>query len=400
MNTENSPALLITSSFPPGCGGSAALLYELLRHFPVNSLVVVHHAEVSRLDDSRRLPFEASPISIFGSQRWTDRVLRRAPWLMHRLMARQARKMARHHRVHAVYAHYPDALAVVTAWKISREFHLPLVVYFDILWEEATSGYVQSLARCYEHRIVTDAARRFAITEFAADYLTNKHGVPFEVIPHTIDASHLPIDWNPPPVTPRPVIHFAGSVYRKMNLDSIERLAEALPLCQSRPVVDFCSKFRFPGAVNDLNYRFLSKSELIEAQRQAHVLYLPQAFESTHSMMVRNNMPTKIMEYFVSGRPILVHSPADSYLTWLARREGFGYVVDQPDAQALARGMDELVTNESLQRELVKNALRFARTRDSRRWWQPLYDALFPSRSDDAATIPPSTPLVESPAAM
>lgn len=298
-------------------------------------------------------------------------------------MARVIDRTIRQYGVQRIYAHYPDAIAVTSAWQAARKYGLPLTVYFDILWEEATRGYDQQLAKKYERLISEYADRRFAITEFAADYLSKKHGLTWDCIPHTIDVRQLPDGFYPVPARSRPVIHFAGTVYPKMNKDSLDRLALAVSVSKSKPILDICSRYRFEIPSTDVQYRFLSRVELVKAQRQADILFLPQAFESTAPEMIRHNMPTKVMEYLVSGRPILVHSPADSYLTWLARQEGFALVVDQPGITALANAIDELISNTTLQATLVANALNFARKRDSSHLWRNLYLALFNSNPDD-----------------
>ena len=82
--------------------------------------------------------------------------------------------------------------------------------------------------------------------------------------------------------------------------------------------------------------------------------------------MIRHNFPTKAMDYLRSGRRILVHAPADSYLTWLAKQEGFALVVDRPDIKELAAAIDRLAADCDLQEKLVSNALAFVRTRESR----------------------------------
>ena len=106
------------------------------------------------------------------------------------------------------------------------------------------------------------------------------------------------------------------------------------------------------------------------------MLYLPQAFDSSAPTMIRYNCPTKMMEYLVSGRPILVHSPPDSYLAWLARCAGFALVIDRPDVGELAAAIDRLAMDAALQAQLVDRALAFVRTRDGRRWSQVLWEAL------------------------
>jgi glycosyltransferase involved in cell wall biosynthesis len=374
------PVLLATSAFPPARGGSSVLLYELTRHFPAGSLVIVHQ-HFDPLPGMRRLPFETHEVSLAGSARWTDRLFRRAPWAALMLVRRAIYQMVKRYHVERIYAHYPDALFVVAAWQVAQKLSLPLTIYFDILWEESVTGFVQYLARRFEHAIVRYADRRFAITEFAVHYLTEKHGVPWELIPHTIDTQQIVNGLCEVPKRDRPIVHFAGSVYRVMNLDSLDRLVQSISLCRSQPILDMCTRFRFGPTQVPVQYRFLDRESLIVAQRQADILYLPQAFQSPVPQMIRNNMPTKVMEYLVSGRPILVHSPADSYLSWLARKEGFAYVVDQPSHHELATSIDRLLDDHDLQRRLVQRAQEFARSRASERWSAILQQALFETRS-------------------
>ena len=102
----------------------------------------------------------------------------------------------------------------------------PLTVYFDTLWEEAfivrRPAY---LARRFEKRILQRADSRFAITEFAVEHLQRKHGVRVELLPHTLDVTGMANGLTPMPADAPVVVHFAGSIYSKMNTDSLVRLS-------------------------------------------------------------------------------------------------------------------------------------------------------------------------------
>ena len=136
-----------------------------------------------------------------------------------------------------------------------------------------------------------------------------------------------------------------------MNEDSVVRLAAAAKQAHARPALDLCTP-GLPAELRDqgLTCRYLRRDELRATQRRSTILYLPQAFRSNQPLMIRHNFPTKAMEYLCSGRPILVHSPSDSYLAWLARREGFALVVDRPDVADLAEAIDRLVEDRNLQK--------------------------------------------------
>ncbi len=377
VSRRGRPVLLATQSFPPSTSGSSVILFNLLRHFDENSIVAVHGLN-NPLSPSLdlMLPFHRYRAPAFDNARFVLALARRIPSFVTELVRRRILTVARFHRVRRIYAHYPSAVFVVAAWKAAKRLGLPLAVYFDILWEESVSGVSAGFARRFEHDVVQYADRRFAITEYAAAHLAQKHGVAFDVIPHTACmedvAPGLQSDHNG-----RPVVHLAGGVYSSMNQDAVERLVAASDCCESRPLLSFLT----PSIPADLHHQnveigFLGRDELRTHQRHSTILYCPQAFQSQNPLMIKNNFPTKMMEYLCAGRPILIHSPPDSYLSMLAKREGFAVVVDQPDVAALAAAIDRLVVDSDLQERVVSRAFDFVNKRASFDWAGVLWNRL------------------------
>ena len=213
------------------------------------------------------------------------------------------------------------------------------------------------MAHTYEKRILARADSRFAITEFAADYLARKHGIPVDFLPHTIDLANKAAGFQALSADVRLTIHFCGGIYPAMNQDAVIRLADAAepgPDSAARQLLFSLLAARTAGARSQA--RYLPREQLRAAQWQSTVLFLPLAFASDQPAMIQYNFPTKAMEYLCSGRPILVHAPADCYLTWLAKKEGFALVVDHPDSGELAAAIDRLVSDGQLQRELAAKA--------------------------------------------
>ena len=369
--------VLISSwGFPPVSTGSGYILYQLLRHFPQEELVAVHGICEPAAYKGRSLDAIGSPVTVLGSYVWTRRMMRRLPTFYISLIRRRILKLARRYGARRIYAHFPDGCFTVAAWQAAAELGLPLTVYLDILWEE--SGVeAAALARRFEHRVLQGADRRFAITEFAVEHLERKHGVKVELLPHTTDTAELPAGLRQLPRNGPPVVHFAGCINAAMNGDAVLRLARAAAIAKTSPKLDMCTP-SLPDELRGLGIgsRYVDQASLADAQARSTILFLPLAFESPQPLMIRHNFPTKAMDYLRSGRPILVHSPADSYLTWLARREGFALVVDRPDVAELAAAMDRLAVDCDLQEKLVSNALAFVRTRESKVWAEKFWDAL------------------------
>jgi glycosyltransferase involved in cell wall biosynthesis len=96
------------------------------------------------------------------------------------------------------------------------------------------------------------------------------------------------------------------------------------------------------------------------------MLYLPLAFDTPWKDEIRTVYPTKAVEYLVSGTPILLHAPADSYTAQEARELGWALVVDRPDTPALQDAIRRLAEDGALRESLVSAARKAAEGRDAR----------------------------------
>lgn len=375
---SNGTVLLSTKSFPPVIGGSAFLLFELLRHFPEDYFSVVHGVNDPLDQESAlRLPFKRKQV-LFINRINTPRAVRYVPEIYSRLIRYHLQKEINKGNIRRIYAHYPNGVFLVSAYKTAKKNKLPLTVYFDILWEELARNKELELAETYEKEIMEYADQVFAITEFAVEYLSKKHIRKVELIPHTMDVKLLD-SIREIPVLETPKIHFAGGIYDMMNTDAVLRMVNAVETSGRQIELEFCSP-DLPHELVDKGYKnkYVSRDVLVELQRNSSILFLPLAFNSARPMMIRNNFPTKTMEYACSGVPILIHAPKDSYLSQIARQEGFAYVVDEEDQEALMEGINRLLEDKELQKQLTDNALRFAKSRDSKHW-----SAIFKSALDN-----------------
>ena len=97
-------------------------------------------------------------------------------------------------------------------------------------------------------------------------------------------------------------------------------------------------------------------SEIPQIQQSADILFLPLGFETPSAEIVRTAAPGKIGEYLASGRPVLVHAPADSFVAWYFRQHECGVVVDENDPQKLAEALRRLLEDGDLRARLAARA--------------------------------------------
>lgn len=373
--------LLVTKSYPPVTGGSAFLLYELTRHFNTEDLVVIHGINDPPVKSNQELPFKRKQVLLLGSGVNTLRFNRYLPKWYLKLIRFEIRKAIKRDNISLIYIHYPNGAFAVAAYLEAKKAGIPYVFYQDILWEEREKGAELELAKQYEAQVIAGAAYCIAITEFAAEYQTKKHGRIFHTIPHTLNTANIPEGINRSKNIKKRV-HFAGGIYPQMNEDSVLRFMEACKQLPFELEYEFCSP-NVPSSLKDydIEWKFLSKDKLLDAQKTCDLLFLPQAFKSTSELMIKHNFPTKTMEYLCSGRPLLVHSPADSYLSHLCINKEFGMLVDQPDVELLTKSLEELLTNEAQQEFYVNNAIALAKERRSEIWFNELERILIKAQS-------------------
>jgi glycosyltransferase involved in cell wall biosynthesis len=100
--------------------------------------------------------------------------------------------------------------------------------------------------------------------------------------------------------------------------------------------------------------------DIAPVQRQADILFLPLAFNSPIAEVIRTSAPGKTGEYLSVGKPILVHAPEDTFISWYFRQHQCGLVVDRDDTNLLALAITRLSSDQDLCAQISDRARRRA----------------------------------------
>jgi len=285
------------------------------------------------------------------------------------------RRQIRRWKPDVILGAFPVLDFFIAAYQVSRELGLPFYAHMHDLWQEnyAPGHRRRTLADRWEREILTHSRRVLCMTETQSDHYQKKYGISPEILPHTIsteDLASAPTAMGRK-LMPRKTAVFVGSCSRGMNMDALRvfgQAADLLPddfdvlLCTGSSREDLAAQ-----GVQSRRFQFAwkTRSEVREVQSTAHVLIAPLSHKNGEMDEVRTVFSTKLLEYLVSGRPILVFAPADSFHARSARSGGWGHVIDKDDPRALAEGIVRLATDESLASALVEGALAEARRREA-----------------------------------
>lgn len=363
---------LVSGVLPPSSSGQSMMLHRLLAGFDPSGYCLLTRSFLGLSPDdpayTQRLPapyhsLDDSPVT--REPLWWRRLK-----TFGRLFARARRLAAivQQEACEAIVVCSGDLLDLPAAFLASRRLGLPCYVYVFDDYRHHSYGALRWFARWAEPWCLRRAAGVVVINEFLRDELLRRHGpLPVTLIRNPCSL-HLapPGAFRPIPANGEIRIVFTGAIY-EAHYDAFRHLLAAFQLLPGRNFrlhlytavapADL-ARHGIAGPIVHHGHQRLDAMPAI--QQQADLLFLPLAFASPYPELIRTTSPSKMGEYMAAARPILVHSPRDSYLAWYFRQHGCGLVVDAPDPAALAAALARLVDAPALQSQLAGQARALA----------------------------------------
>lgn len=106
---------------------------------------------------------------------------------------------------------------------------------------------------------------------------------------------------------------------------------------------------------------FLKGQPYRDALTRADALLVIMGFVEEARRIESTSFKSKIVDYLLAERPLIVWGPAYSTAVRHARSRGFGLVVDRPDPSAVVAALEQLRVDPALGRSLVEAGRRFRR---------------------------------------
>jgi glycosyltransferase involved in cell wall biosynthesis len=383
----SSPSRLmyVDTYFAPLPGGSEVLMANLLASYPGEVFAAVQQHNKLSEDPTFRppcpvdrmwVPWEAVSCTLFSPYRHK----RVSMWAYRRFLRREVHRR----RPTVMMAAVTSWSVFVAAYQVAKQAGLPFYAHMHDLWQEnwAPGSDVYALADRWEKAILTQSRRVLCMTDVQAEFYREKYGLECQLLPHTVPPATLAAapEAMVAPSLPKPTVLVVTGLNYVMNEDAMRAFAKASELLPQDVEVLILSRTNrdvwvAANATSPrITIRSASREEVASLVSACHVLVAPLSHKNCSREEVRTVLSTKLLDYFVSGRPILVFAPADSFHARSAREGRWGLVVDQDDPRAIADGIVKLLGDEKLCAELVAGALAEARRRDAGIYARRLYD--------------------------
>ena len=295
-------------------------------------------------------------------------------------------KAIRENQADCILAIYPNWPCLIGAYLAHRETGLPFYTYhMDIpVRRSAIAPFEGWFIDNFESKILRASKNRLIISEGYATDFQRRFGLPTTFLPHTLELEKrwkeiekLPIPSSQPPYR---IVHTGIVVGQKEGLLRIARTLHETPSLQAKLILSTPTpKDELLRAGFDLpcvEILSLPQEEVVALQASAHILTTVLPFYGKTKEGALTSYPTKLTEYLSTGRPILIHAPAWSFLVQHAKLKGYATTVDHPDPDALAQGIRKILQGGKDIEEIRKQASQLATCYDIRTVTQQFLEAL------------------------
>lgn len=357
----------VSSGLPPSWSGQSVVIYRLLKDFNPEDycLITQDYGQGSRHREEKagrlRGNYYYIPRRYTIPLAWRYELVR---WINIQLRAKQIAAIAKQENCEAIVACPGDFFDLPAAIYASRLTGVRFYPYMLDYYSQQSNGFKsEAEARRFEALMMKEATGVIVPNEFMGEELRRRYGVSNLTIvrnPCDLEAYSAPL----PETSQVDVaqIVYTGSIYNA-HFEAFQNLLQAIKSLDradlklhlySNQSQEELTKNGIAGPI--VLHKAQSASAIPAIQRQADLLFLPLAFDSPFPELIRTSAPGKTGEYLASRRPVLVHAPPDSFVSWYFRHHDCGVVVDENNPEKLAEALDLMLSDRQLRHRLATNA--------------------------------------------
>ncbi len=358
---------LVSSAIPPAQSGQAMVIYHLLRSIDPDHYCLITQRNfqtyTQRGNCTSTLPGNYHFLQPeYQVTRGICRTASSLRWNLPlrsllRIRVRQITRILKQEKCKAVVACTGDLFDPPAAYLASLSLGIPFFFYifddFQYQWIEPSQ---RAFSQYYEPLLVKGSKQFFVPNECMYYEYLRRYGVRGIVLHNPCDLSAYPAkeDENAGETRNEVKVVYTGAVY-EAHYDAFRNLLDAIRLL-GRPDLNLHiytpqspTKLKSNGISGAVVFHKHQPASRIPAiQRDADILFLPLAFNSPYQEVIRTASPGKTGELLAAGRPILVHAPKDSFVSWYFRKYQCGIVVDSNDPGQLREAIKQALMNPML----------------------------------------------------
>ncbi|MEZ6035091.1 MAG: glycosyltransferase [Planctomycetaceae bacterium] len=360
--------LVVTWPILPGRGGSVIIIEKLFGHFTDQEVVLLGElppfgkAPVRQTGKPRAYYFR-SGFSLFGRG---ARFFSWFRWLLLPLLIRRICRTARTEQCDYILGIFPDDYYCYAACLAAKRLGLPFSTYFHNTYTD-NEAVDQKRGRMIQPLLFSESEHVFVMSDGMKRFFEQKYGFTnVTTLVHTFE--ELPGPAEPPaePLSEKQQIRLVlfGN-FNSSNIEATQRFLKAISgndryrvfVYTHVPVALLKLRGIDTSVITHMGY--IDDADLVEELRKYDICVLTHGFTGAYGAIeYRTIFPTRTIPMLLSGRPIFVHSPPDSFLSEFVREHNIGLLVDTASTERIVEGLDRIVTDASYTAEIVEAAGR------------------------------------------
>lgn len=380
--------LIISSYAPPSISGASNMMFNLLRYFEQDKLVfLTSHADID--DNALRVGnkltakyYYYDTLTLATGAQKEDSLFQKIKrflksnfilrYLAHQAMifylpyniVRYGSKIIRDEKIELLMGYSDQGTAFLATYFLHLLTGKPYYLYFYDLWSGNNFSWTyRTLAWFFEPMICARASKIFVMNDVLQKHYQKKCKNEVVVIYNSIPIN---LDKKPelsPNQSGKFKIMFTGAIYWA-QAGAIKNIIEAVNDITEQDVefwiyTTYTKEALHQQGIFESSKVFFTKaapSEMPAIQQSADILLVALSLDTYYPLLINTSSPGKTYEYMLSGRPILVHAPKDSYIFQYARDNDFALTVGENNSKEVKKAILELITQRDLSLRLTDNA--------------------------------------------
>lgn len=378
---NNNRFAVVSHILPPSPSGQAMVLYKLLQTVNQDDYCLIstnsHSEHCDEPKGSATLPgsfyYLKPAFHLARPNRFKLRVLRNVfnnIWRIYR-RAVQLKTIIRENNINVVVSCSGDLYDMPAACLACMWTSTSFVAYMFDDYMYQWTGPLRQWAVWLEPKFIKQAKAVIVPNEFLKDEYFRRYGVQSTIIRNPCDVQGSGGNSSHPVVSDKAMFNivYTGSVYHA-HYDAFRNLVQAVQslgrgdilfhIYTAQPKEQLESEGIAGNSV--VYHEHIGQEEVNRVLSQADLLFLPLAFNSPIPEVIKTSAPGKMGEYLATGMPILVHAPADSFVSWYFRKNKCGVVIDDNNPVTLAQAIEKILAETELLRDIGENARHQALT--------------------------------------
>jgi glycosyltransferase involved in cell wall biosynthesis len=373
---------ILSHVLPPSPSGQAVMLYRILSGIDPQAFYLVNtHAASLQVEPAPERPWELSaqqyslpPEPANSAARvWGIGRIVRLVSIFTGIYARVCsilNILRQEPETRAIIACTGDQADIPAGFLASKMTHLPFYAYIFDDYVFQWTGLHRLMASWMASIIFKHTAGVIGPNEYICEEYKRRFGVHTILVRNPCDKDEL--DKEPYPQWPgesgKIKIIYTGAIYHA-NFDCFLNLIKAMDsLIEYKPELHIFTaqtqgELENKGIKSDkiFVHSHIPYDEILEQQRKADILFLPLAFESPIPEVIRTSAPGKMGEYLASGRPVLAHVPANSFVAYYFKKNQCGWIADQNNPDLLALAIANIILDPESRVTITYKALQQAK---------------------------------------